>query len=105
MGASKRLSQEIGNLTDHIAASDLSEEFLRLILNRALPELLIKRCGLEQLMDQLPKAYMKAIAAYWIASKFVYKHGVSESNAFAFHSFMSQFSGDSNEAVVKELVE
>jgi len=94
--ASKRLSQEIGTLTDHIAAADLSEEFLREVLNQALPEMLVERCGLEQLMDQLPKAYAKAIAAYWIASKFVYKHGVSESNAFAFHSFMGKFSADSN---------
>lgn len=93
--ASKRLSQEITTLQDHIAAADLSDDLLREVLKQALPELLIERCGLEALLERLPQAYVKATAAYWIASKYVYEHGVVGSNSFAFHAFMCRFMASS----------
>jgi len=90
--ASKRVSQEINNLQDHIAAADLSDDLLHAVLRRALPEMLVERCGLDELLERLPPAYIKATAAYWIASKYVYEHGIVGSNAFAFHAFMCRFS-------------
>jgi len=102
--ASKLLSQEITTLTDHIAAADLSDDLLREVLKQALPELLIERCGMEQLLERLPPAYVKAAAAFWIASKFVYEHGVVGSNSFAFHAFMCRFTAKTHQATVADIL-
>jgi len=99
--ASKRLSQEITTLQDHIAAADLNDELLREVLKQALPEMLVEHCGLETLLERLPQAYVKATAAYWIASKYVYEHGVVGSNSFAFHAFMCRFMAAAPEAQPK----
>jgi len=89
--ASKKLSQDINALQDQIADSMLDDEVLREVLKTALPGMLVKRNGLDALLQRLPPAYVKAVAANWLASKYVYEHGVTESNFFAFHKFMQRF--------------
>lgn len=89
--SSKKLSQDINSLQDHIAKAELNDELLREVLKNALPEMLVKRNGLDALLQRLPPAYVKATAANWLASKYVYEHGVTANNSFAFHKFMQRF--------------
>lgn len=90
--ASKKLSQEITQLQDHIAAAELDDELVKEVLAQAIPDLLVKHCGINVLYDRLPPAYVKATIAFWLASKYVYEHGVAGSNSFAFHRFMQRCS-------------
>merc|ERR1712032_1304799 len=92
MDASKALSKEITSLQDHIAEADLGGDLIREVLGHAIPQLLVEKCGIDALIERLPSAYVKATAAFWLASKYVYEHGVQGSNSFAFHRFMLKFS-------------
>lgn len=89
--ASRKLSQEITLLQDHIAEAELTDELIHAVLPLALPKLLVDHCGMDRLLARLPPAYVKATVAYWLASKYVYEHGVLRSSSFAFHSFMERF--------------
>merc|ERR1711988_1326599 len=89
--ASKKLSQEINSLQDVIAADFLEEELLREVLKHALPDLIVKHNGLDTLMKRLPEAYIKATCANYLASKYVYEHGIVSPNSFNFHKFMQRF--------------
>eukprot|EP00747_Dinoflagellata_sp_TGD_P092059 gnl/TRDRNA2_/TRDRNA2_165276_c3_seq1.p1 gnl/TRDRNA2_/TRDRNA2_165276_c3~~gnl/TRDRNA2_/TRDRNA2_165276_c3_seq1.p1 ORF type:complete len:418 (-),score=94.70 gnl/TRDRNA2_/TRDRNA2_165276_c3_seq1:12-1265(-) len=91
--ASKHISQEINELQDSIAASELDNELVSSILQQALPRLLLEKCGLEALKERMPESYVKAMVANWLAAKFVYEHGIeSKQSSYAFCRFMSRFS-------------
>jgi glutamate dehydrogenase len=90
--ASKKLSAEINSLQDVIAADVLEDELLREVLKHALPDLIVKHNGLDTLMKRLPEAYIKATCANYLASKYVYEHGIVSPNSFNFHKFMERFS-------------
>jgi glutamate dehydrogenase len=89
--ASRRLSQEITSLQDHIAAADLDESFMRQVLSLAVPPPILEHCGLDGVLARVPRPYVKAIVAYWLASKYIYRHGIHGANAFAFHEFLQSF--------------
>lgn len=93
--ASRRLSLEITSLQDHIAAAELDEGFIRQVLPLAIPPPILRHCGLEGVLARVPRPYVKAIVAYWLASKYIYKHGLAGANAFAFHEFMRSSGGAS----------
>jgi glutamate dehydrogenase len=96
--ASRQLSQEITVLKDHIAAAELPENVVRKVLAQAVPSLIVDHCSLDGLLERLPSAYVKATVAFWLASKYVYKHGVQNtvqnSTSFNFHEFMERFYQD-----------
>jgi glutamate dehydrogenase len=90
---SKVLSNEITNLTDHIASAEMSPELVSEVLSQAIPGLIIDRLGVDAVVENVPSAYLKATVAYWLASKYVYETGINNLNGFAFHKFMLRFSG------------
>merc|ERR1712070_1310135 len=90
--APKMLSHEINSLQDLIAADGLDDALLREVLKHALPELIVKHNGPDVLMKRLPEAYIKATCANYLASKYVYEHGIVCPNSFNFHKFMERFS-------------
>jgi len=92
--ASKRVSQEINLLCDHISAAELDDNLLRTVIPHAVPKVLVDHCGVDGLLERVPLAYLKATVACYLSSKYVYEHGVVRSNAFAFHSFISRFSAN-----------
>jgi len=99
LDASKRLSMEITKLQDHIAIAELPEDFVRKVLPLAIPKLLVDHCGIEGILSRLPRAYIKATVAFWLASKYVYESGIVGSNSFAFHLFMKRFTQRAHKAV------
>lgn len=78
--------QEANVLWDNVVLREL-------VLKDALPPLLVERVGgLSVLLRRLPEAYIKALFGSYLASRFVYKHGVTP-NQFAFFEFMSSYYG------------
>lgn len=64
----------------------------KLILTEAIPKLLQDQVGgLDVLVKRLPETYLRALFGSYLASRFVYKHGINPGQ-FAFYEFMDTFS-------------
>jgi len=84
----KIVSQKINTLGDYISSVlDMNSPLARKILKRALPNLLISQCTFERIIARVPQNYLRAVAATWVASRYVYKNGI-ESSEFSFYQFM-----------------
>ncbi|KAF2876732.1 NAD-specific glutamate dehydrogenase [Massariosphaeria phaeospora] len=88
---SDTLSVAITKLDEELQSTDLwnNMEFRKSVLNEALPNLLLEQIGLDKIMERVPNNYLRAIFGSYLASRFVYKHGISASQ-FAFFDFMSK---------------
>lgn len=77
--------QKSNNLWDN-------EELRKLILAEAIPKLLQEKVGgLEVLMKRLPETYLRALFGSYVASRFIYQHGINPGQ-FAFYEFMDIYS-------------
>lgn len=89
---SDELSIAINKLADELSSSkELWEddiEFRTIVLEDALPSLLLKEIGLENILKRVPEAYLKAIFATKLASEFVYTRGI-DPNPAKFLEFVS----------------
>lgn len=90
---SDKLSLAINKLADELASSNElwndDKVFRNAVLFDALPPLLIKAIGIEDIITRVPDAYLKAIFATHLASQFVYSRGI-DSNPARFLEFISQ---------------
>ena len=70
---SDELSSTLNNLQAELESSDLfeDEESRHGVLNRAIPQTLVKQVGLEVLMKRLPEPYQRALFSSWVAAHFV----------------------------------
>lgn len=67
-------------------------ELRNLILSEAIPKLLIDTVGgLDVLNARLPETYRRALFGSYLASRFVYEHGINPGQ-FAFYEFMDAYS-------------
>ncbi|KAG0676497.1 NAD-dependent glutamate dehydrogenase [Pichia californica] len=89
---SDELSVAINKLADELSSSkELWEDdidFRTIVLEDALPSLLLKEIGLENILKRVPEAYLKAIFATKLASEFVYTRGI-DPNPAKFLEFVS----------------
>lgn len=84
----KIISQKINSLSDYISeVLDMDSPLARTILRRALPNLLIHQCTFERIFARVPQNYLRAVAAAWVASRYIYKYGI-EASEFSFYQFM-----------------
>ncbi|KAF3941509.1 hypothetical protein ABW19_dt0201118 [Dactylella cylindrospora] len=84
------LSYAITNLDEELQKTALwnDVELRKTVLGAALPNLLVKKLGLDTIVGRVPEGYLKAIFGSYLASRFVYKCGPS-SSPLAFYSFMT----------------
>ncbi|KAG8832193.1 NAD-dependent glutamate dehydrogenase [Serendipita sp. 399] len=84
---SDELSSTLNNLQAELESSDLFEDVAsrRGVLNRAIPQTLVKQVGLDVLMKRLPEPYQRALFSSWVAAHFIYKYGVAGSNVDFFN--------------------
>ncbi|KAF8529291.1 NAD-specific glutamate dehydrogenase [Hysterangium stoloniferum] len=84
---SDELSLTITELQDKLEQSDLFDDVpsRRGVLSKAIPQTLLKKVGLDELMHRLPEQYQRALFASWVASHFIYKYGVVASNVDFYH--------------------
>lgn len=70
------------------------------VLHQALPTLLLDVVGLEGIIRRAPSAYLKAVVAAWIASRFVYEsESSSASDNYGFYQFMMKLEKSAEEEV------
>jgi glutamate dehydrogenase len=84
---SDELSGTLNNLQAELENSDLFDDVAsrRGVLNKAIPQTLVKQVGLDVLMKRLPEPYQRALFSSWVAAQFIYKYGVSGSNVDFFN--------------------
>ncbi len=82
---SDTLSVAITKLDEELQKTDLwhNEPLRRSILKDALPNLLLKKIGLDLIIQRVPENYLRAIFGSYLASRFVYEFG-SQPSQFAF---------------------
>jgi len=70
---SDELSSTLNNLQGELEASDLFDDLpsRRGVMNRAIPQTLVKEIGLDTLLKRLPLPYQKALFASYVSSRFV----------------------------------
>jgi glutamate dehydrogenase len=101
---SDELSSTLNNLQAELESSDLFEDAASRqgVLNKAIPQTLVKKVGLDVLMKRLTEPYQRALFSSWVAAHFVrwspsvcttrilnlsqiYKYGVSGSSVDFFN--------------------
>ncbi|RUP42940.1 Glutamate/Leucine/Phenylalanine/Valine dehydrogenase-domain-containing protein [Jimgerdemannia flammicorona] len=85
------LSYAIVQLQEQLQKTKLWDnvELRRIVLEEAFPKLLLNKLGLETLLARIPENYVRAIFGAYLASRFVYRYGISPSQ-FAFFEFMGE---------------
>lgn len=82
---SDKLSVAITELDEKLQQSDLwtNDTIRHGILKDALPQLLLKKIGLDTIISRVPESYLRSIFGSYLASRFVYEYGI-EPSQFAF---------------------
>jgi glutamate dehydrogenase len=88
---SDEISLEIIKLDEELQKTTLWDNISlrKTIMAEALPETLLEQLGLDTILSRVPVAYLKAIFGSYLASRFIYLHGIGASQ-FAFFDFMNQ---------------
>ncbi len=89
-----RLSDKINSVTDAIYTSELFKDrkLFRRVIQCCCPSVLIEEVGFEKIMRRVPEAYLRAVFASRMASRYVYECGL-DANEIDFHSFIKNFKG------------
>ncbi len=89
-----RLSDKINSVTDAIYASELFKDrtLFRNVIQCCCPRVLIDELGFEKIMRRVPEAYLRAVFASRMASRYVYAYGL-DANEIDFHNFIKDFKG------------
>ncbi|KAG1751105.1 NADH-dependent glutamate dehydrogenase [Suillus lakei] len=84
---SDELSMRLNNLQAELELSDLFDDVpsRRGVMRRAIPTTLVEQVGLDALLERLPETYQRALFSSWVASHYIYKHGVNSSSVDFFH--------------------
>lgn len=86
---SDKLSIAITKMDEELQNSGLWDNvsFRRSVLTDALPNLLLRKIGLDTLLERVPDNYLRAIFGSFLASRFIYEYGINASQV-EFFSFM-----------------
>eukprot|EP00930_Biecheleria_cincta_P019372 TRINITY_DN147_c0_g3_i1.p1 TRINITY_DN147_c0_g3~~TRINITY_DN147_c0_g3_i1.p1 ORF type:complete len:581 (-),score=105.96 TRINITY_DN147_c0_g3_i1:152-1660(-) len=97
--ATRRISSKITKMQDTIMAKvqDLKEgertNLVRRVISMAVPPLMVQQIGIENILRAVPQNYVVAMVGAWIASRFVYKHGINASEVSFFFFLRSLLDG------------
>ena len=82
----------INSLTKELSGSPLwlDLSLRRFVLEQTFPSLLLDAVGIDTLMSRIPEPYLEAMFSSFLASTFVYEHGISAS-PMSFYAFMENF--------------
>jgi len=92
----ERLSTKINGLADMIGAEidDVADmDLIRKVLRRCIPSLLLQRYGVDYVARALPRNYMHAAVAAYLAATYVYECGFGATE-YAFHKFLLKIQGE-----------
>jgi glutamate dehydrogenase len=85
------ISEKINALKDAVSKSELVKDraLFRKATSCCIPRVLIEEIGFAKLMKRVPAAYLKAVFASQLASRYVYKYGLS-ADELTFYEFLNQ---------------
>lgn len=88
---SDEISLEIIKLDEELQKTALWDNISlrKKIMQEALPETLLEQLSLDTILERVPVPYLKAIFGSYLASRFIYLHGIGATQ-FAFFDFMNQ---------------
>jgi len=86
------LSDKINGIKDAIYASELFRDrrLFRNVIQCCCPDVIIQELGFAKVMKRVPEAYLRAVFASRLASRYVYSCGL-EANEIDFHNFIKTF--------------
>jgi len=89
---SDQLSNKINELSIAFENSDLWEdqEFRNLVFKLTIPKVLQNVVGLSKVIERIPVNYAKAIFGSYLASRYIYQEGLSNTPEFAFFTFLKR---------------
>lgn len=105
--STKTISRKINEMQDSImehfeTMNDRDRNHLvDYVLGQALPRVMIDRIGVQGIKDRVPRTYVSAVVGSWVASHFIYSHGV-DAGDFAFFLFLQALLPDMNHAASPE---
>ena len=91
---SDRVSDKINAVTDAIYASELFKDrkLFRSVLQCYCPSVIIDMLGMDKVMRRVPEAYLRAVFASRLASRYVYACGL-DANEVDFHDYIKTYKG------------
>ena len=91
---SDRVSDKINAVTDAIYASELFKDrkLFRSVLQCCCPSVIIDMLGMDKVMRRVPEAYLRAVFASRLASRYVYACGL-DANEVDFHDYIKTYRG------------
>eukprot|EP01061_Rhynchopus_euleeides_P046234 TRINITY_DN86_c0_g3_i2.p1 TRINITY_DN86_c0_g3~~TRINITY_DN86_c0_g3_i2.p1 ORF type:complete len:1041 (+),score=508.75 TRINITY_DN86_c0_g3_i2:390-3125(+) len=87
------LSKKINSVNDQLQASSVLREndsLRRLILQKALPKLILDHVTMDQVLERVPDVYLQAICGAYFAAHYVYRYGLDGSEVQVL-DFMKEF--------------
>lgn len=86
------VSEKINQIKDAVYVSELHEDtaLFRKVTECCTPAVLIREVGFDRILDRVPDAYLKAVFASHLASRYVYTRGL-DANEITFYEFLKEF--------------
>jgi glutamate dehydrogenase len=86
------VSEKINQIKDAVYLSDLfdNKPLFKKVNECCCPPVLIETVGTDKIMKRVPVAYLRALFASRIASRYIYKHGL-DANEITFYDFLKDF--------------
>eukprot|EP01119_Soliformovum_irregulare_P017228 TRINITY_DN507_c0_g1_i1.p1 TRINITY_DN507_c0_g1~~TRINITY_DN507_c0_g1_i1.p1 ORF type:complete len:1023 (-),score=385.85 TRINITY_DN507_c0_g1_i1:36-3032(-) len=87
------ISNKINSLSTSISNSDLWDnvELRKTVLTKSIPKTLTELLGMEILVSRIPEIYARAMFGCYLASRYVYTCGLTETPEFSFFNFLQVF--------------
>lgn len=100
---SRKINEMQDSIMEHFETMQENERnhLVDYVLGQALPPVLIERIGVQGIKDRVPRTYISAVVGSWVASHFVYLHGV-DSGEVAFFFFLQALLPDVSHAATPE---
>ncbi len=85
------ISEKINLIKDAVAQSDLWQDraLFRKVTACCIPAVLAEEIGFARILKRVPMAYLRALFASELASRYVYKHGL-DANEINFYAFLKE---------------
>jgi len=85
------LSEKINSIKDAVSKSDLVKDMalFKKVTACCIPSVLVEEIGFAKLMRRVPGAYLKAVFASQLASRYVYRYGLS-ADELTFYEFLRE---------------
>jgi glutamate dehydrogenase len=85
------ISEKINGLKDAVSKSELVKDraLFRKVTACCIPHVLIEEIGFPKLMKRVPPPYLKAVFASQLASRYVYRYGLS-ADELTFYEFLNE---------------